>query len=112
TCSDENIRSGKAAVQYAERANQLTQEQDSDYLDTLAAAAATSGDFNRAVEVAKKAVELSPAETRAEIEARLALYQKEEPYVEEVEAADREAEQPDPAGKAESAESPVTTQSK
>jgi Flp pilus assembly protein TadD len=83
TCPDENIRDGKSALTYAERANQLTDNKDPDYLDTLAAAAAEAGDFDRAVSAAESAIKLAPEDTRAEISARLELYRKKETYTEQ-----------------------------
>jgi hypothetical protein len=55
-----------------------------DVLDTLAAAYAEAGDFDRAVEMAQTAVQLAkkdvPASVQREIAARLALYEGRRPY--------------------------------
>lgn len=73
------------AVAFAERAIRLTGLSDASYLDVLAAAYASAGDFRRAVAAAERAVELSRGETRPEAqrayEARLALYRQGRTYV-------------------------------
>lgn len=80
TCPDANIRNGESALAYAERANQLTEHKDADYLDTLAAAAAEAGQFDKAVSTLELALPLAAAEARGELEARLALYRERRPY--------------------------------
>ena len=79
TRDDETIRNPKEAVEYAERACTLTGYKSPGTLDTLAAAYASAGDFERAVMTAQKAATLAtqegnPALTEI-IESHLRLYQ-------------------------------------
>jgi tetratricopeptide (TPR) repeat protein len=53
------VRNGKEAVQWAEKAVTLTGQRDPAVLDTLAAAYAEAGDFQRAVAAATKAAALA-----------------------------------------------------
>ena len=55
----ENLRNGRAAVELARRACELTGRQRPDFLDTLAAALAESGEFDEAVSTAGQAWELA-----------------------------------------------------
>jgi tetratricopeptide (TPR) repeat protein len=79
THADETIRNPEEAVEYAEKACTLTGYKSPGALDTLAAAYASSGDFERAVMTAQKAVTLATKEGNpalAEtIESHLRLYQ-------------------------------------
>jgi tetratricopeptide (TPR) repeat protein len=76
TCPDNSIRNGKQAVADAERACDLTQDRDFDFLDSLAAAYAEAGQFDDAVEVAKIALETAPEEARGDIRARIDQYSR------------------------------------
>jgi tetratricopeptide (TPR) repeat protein len=58
TCNDEDVRDGHRAVQEAKAACELTNWQDPDCLDTLAAAQAEAGDFDGAVASQAKAIRL------------------------------------------------------
>ncbi len=55
TASEAGIRNGTEAVRLAEKANELTRGQQPTVLDTLAAACAEAGQWNRAVKTAKDA---------------------------------------------------------
>jgi len=82
SCSDAKWRDGAKAVTLATRACELTGRKDANYLDTLAAAHAEAGDFDRAVETAKAALALpgtSPAVT-AELREHMALFEARRPY--------------------------------
>jgi tetratricopeptide (TPR) repeat protein len=70
TAPDPAIRDGAEAVRYATRACELTEWKDPGHLDTLAAAYAEAGDFERAVRVTQHAIEL---ERRREPPALLAV---------------------------------------
>jgi tetratricopeptide (TPR) repeat protein len=84
TSSEESVRNGSAAVQAAMQACQLTKSQRAGYVDTLAAAYAENRDFDKAIETQKQALLLEcDAKTRAEMEWRLGLYQRHQPYREE-----------------------------
>lgn len=50
------------ALDYAQKANELTGYQNPNYLDTLALAYASGGDFNRAIETARKALSIALTE--------------------------------------------------
>lgn len=87
TCPDEHIRNGEYALRYAERACELSGQPVADYLDTLAAAAAEVGQFDRAAAVMRQALALAPAERQGELRERLALYEQRRAYREPPRAA-------------------------
>ena len=62
----------------------MTDYNDPELLDTLAAAYASAGDFSKAIETAEKAIKLAEAAGRKdysrEIQARLQLYKAGKPY--------------------------------
>ena len=72
------------AVSLAERICQLTNNRMPPYLDTLAAAYASAGRFNDAIATAQKAIDLANSAAlptvAAQIEPRLQLYQRGQPY--------------------------------
>jgi serine/threonine protein kinase len=84
TCPLVEIRDGSKAVQNATHACRLTQWKKSDFLDSLAAAHAESGNFDRAVEIQKDAKRKLPedmsTEMRNSYEDRLKLYMQHTPY--------------------------------
>jgi len=59
TCPDPAFRDGKAAVAEAKRACDLVKWNYADYIDTLAAACAESGDFASAVRYEQQAIDLN-----------------------------------------------------
>jgi tetratricopeptide (TPR) repeat protein len=80
------IHNPDKAIRLARRACELTNYKKPELLDTLAVAYAATGAFDRAVETAKKALELcqsSEQETlKAKIENRLVLFKTGKPYIE------------------------------
>lgn len=85
TCPDAKLHNGKLAVRLAHKA--LSQNRNPNYLDTLAAAYARSGKFQRAIEVQKEALKLlqhghASPETIKELNSRLNLYSVGKPYAE------------------------------
>jgi serine/threonine protein kinase len=78
------FRDGAKAVEYANKACELTDWRNADYVDTLAASYAEAGDFYSAVKWQKKAIDLltedTSAESRSNYESRLNLYQSGKPH--------------------------------
>lgn len=79
TCPESSIRDGSAAVKTALRACELTAWQNPRNIDTLAAAYAESGDFKKAIQFQKQAIELS-GESIQRMQERLAGYWHARPY--------------------------------
>jgi len=84
THPDPRIRNPGEAVRLAERATERTARRQPVMLDTLAAAYAASGDFDRATAVAQEAMSLAasggPVGLSGEIAARLELYRQKKPF--------------------------------
>jgi tetratricopeptide (TPR) repeat protein len=81
TCPDNTVRNGPEAVRHATKACELAYWQEWKYIDTLAAACAETGDFQRASDYEQMAMELpgAEAEVRQKMEGHLALYQQRQP---------------------------------
>jgi choline-sulfatase len=84
THSDPAVRDPGKAVRLAERAAELTGRRQPVILDTLAAAYAAAGDFERAAATAQDAASLATAAgataLSGDIGGRLALYRQKKPY--------------------------------
>jgi hypothetical protein len=82
TCPDEKVRSAQLAFTRASAACELTRWRDPACLDTLAAACAEQGNFEKAVEWATKAIDLKPQDEpfRRDVQRRLDLYRAGMPY--------------------------------
>lgn len=82
TCPEARFRNGREAVTRATLACELTQGNEPDYLDTLAAAYAECGEFDQAMKFVNEAVaRLTPAaEHRQEIEEHVACFQQKKPW--------------------------------
>jgi tetratricopeptide (TPR) repeat protein len=93
TCPDERYRDDVAALASAEKAIELGQTDWRSY-DTLAAAQASSGDFDGAAENIAKAIEAAPKDQTQRLNARAALYAKKEPYREATRTASGAAASP------------------
>jgi Flp pilus assembly protein TadD/peroxiredoxin len=78
------LRDGTEAVRWAEQVCEQTQYAQPSFLDTLACAHAENGDFERAISVASKAVQIlteqGQSAAAANIETRLQLFQQNLPY--------------------------------
>ena len=83
THPDEQFRRGAQAVELAQQNLERLPERP-DFLDTLAAAYAETGDFSQAIEFAESALERAKAlgqeENAAQIQQRLELYRQSQPY--------------------------------
>ena len=71
TSADASVRDGPEAVTSAERARDLTQAQDISVLDTLSAAYAETGHFDRAKDAADQAIALAEKQGDANLIAKL-----------------------------------------
>jgi tetratricopeptide (TPR) repeat protein len=82
TCPDASVRNGSEAVSAATQACELTRWKLASLIDTLAAACAESGDFQRAIRLQKQALLVSnaPESERGAMQERLALYKQSQPY--------------------------------
>jgi protein O-mannosyl-transferase len=81
SCPDANCRDGKKAVEAATRACELTRWKNPDFLDTLAAAYAETGDFDAAIKWETTAIEiLTDERSRETFHTRLVLYEARKPY--------------------------------
>ncbi len=81
TSADPTLRKGDEAVRLAERACGLTNHQDADLMDTLAAAYAEAGRFADAAQAGRVALELAKGtEAADEISERVARYGMGKPY--------------------------------
>ena len=93
TAPDAAAREGAEAVKAATKAFELTGEKSPVIMDTLAAACAEAGDFDRAVQLEEKALadpDLVKLVGEAEVKAardRLALYRDKKPFHEKPRAA-------------------------
>ena len=83
TCPDDRVRSAARALQLAERASRMTGDGESEVLDTLAAAYAEAGDFDRAVATADlaaaRAAQLGRTQLAETIRTHRALFQERRP---------------------------------
>jgi len=81
TCPEEKFRNGKAAVENATKLCELAKwSDDGAHFDTLAAAYAEAGQFDKAVKWQTKAVVLAIADVKADYQSRLDLYKAGKPY--------------------------------
>ncbi len=78
----DDVRDSKQAIAHATQACELTGWKNPGYLDTLAAAHAAAGDFDKAVEFQKKALSVPAFEAADGKSARdrLQLYAQKKPY--------------------------------
>jgi tetratricopeptide (TPR) repeat protein len=83
TCPEEKYRKADLAVLAAKKAVELDGSEDFTYLDTLAAAYANAGDFDKAEETITKAIKIAPQSHRDALKKRLELYKQERPYREQ-----------------------------
>jgi len=81
TCSQDALRDGKKAVAQATEVCQLNRWKNWGYVDTLAAACAEAGDFDRAINYEKQALQMMrPGEDKEGEKQRLQMYEHHKPY--------------------------------
>lgn len=82
TCPDDTVRNGQKARDLAEEAWKLSEQKDSNCLDTLAAAHAELGDFAKAIETQEKALaDADFAKSQGDkAQKRLEEYRKNQPH--------------------------------
>jgi len=84
TCPAASLRSGAAAIEHAQRANQLCGGRRANVLNTLAAAYAEAGRFPEALAAARKALDVATQQKDQAIagvsRAQIALYQAGKPF--------------------------------
>jgi tetratricopeptide (TPR) repeat protein len=83
TSPDASQRDGRKAVEYANKACELSGWKNAGYLSTLAAAYAEAGNFKEAIRWQNKALDLSRGEDAAKLRPRVELYQAGKPYRDE-----------------------------
>ncbi len=80
TCPDESVRNPDLALRRAQMATQLDRKTDVVTLDTLAAAEASTGDFEAAMQTVRHAIDLAPPSERSVYQDRLQMYERSTPY--------------------------------
>ena len=81
TCPKPGMRDGKEAVQLAVKACDLSEWKDWGTIDTLAAAYAETGDFDRATNYQQRVLQMvKPPTDQRKLQQRLALYREHKPY--------------------------------
>lgn len=80
TSPDGSVRDPERAMELAQHALTLDDNQDSVTFDTLAAAQASSGDFPAAMKSLHKAIEIAPDGERTVYQNRLVMYQHAKPF--------------------------------
>lgn len=80
TCSDARYRDGAKAVVNATKAIELNRYPSADRAAILAAACAEAGEFDRAVQSQKKAIELAPPNEKKRLDGALELFEQSAPY--------------------------------
>jgi len=111
TSPNDDVRDGKRALELATRAGELTSYEQAHILSTIAAAYAETGDFEKAKEWSKKAVELASSgeeqdeDDGEQINEEFASYQQGKPWRESQHLDSGEREGGEPAEPAYDAES-------
>jgi Flp pilus assembly protein TadD len=81
TSTDPALRDGRSAVRFAEKAVAKVGRKNWSLLDTLAAAYAEAGEFAKAANTQREAIDLSPDQkTKDDLTARLKLYESDTPF--------------------------------
>lgn len=80
TCPDKQFRDPENAIRGAKQALKSQYGERHVALDTLAAALASAGQFDKAIQTLEEAIELAPSAIRADYVARVKLYEMGEPF--------------------------------
>ncbi|MBZ5620283.1 MAG: tetratricopeptide repeat protein [Acidobacteriia bacterium] len=80
TSPEATVRNGAEALKLAANAVDLSRAKDPSMLDALAAAYAETGRFPEAVEAARRALELATQPMVPALKARIAMYERNEPF--------------------------------
>jgi tetratricopeptide (TPR) repeat protein len=82
TCPEDSLRNGKEALETSRRACEASNWKSCDAVDTLAAAYAETGDFDKAMKYQTQALKMKGvyATRRKEMQERLELYRQHKPY--------------------------------
>jgi tetratricopeptide (TPR) repeat protein len=80
TCPDSALRNPGLALERANQAIELSAQKDAVSFDSLAAAQASSGDFDAAMKSIHRAIQLAPVDERDSYKDRLVMYQQAKPY--------------------------------
>ncbi len=80
TCPDSALRNPELALERANQALELSAQKDAVSFDSLAAAQASSGDFDGAMKSIRRAIELAPVDERDSYKDRQVMYQQAKPY--------------------------------
>ncbi|MEX2114048.1 MAG: tetratricopeptide repeat protein, partial [Pirellulales bacterium] len=83
TSPQDNLRNGQRAIELATKACDVTEYKQAHILSTLAAAYAENGDFDKAIEWSKKAVEMGADELKGQLSKELESYEAKKPWREE-----------------------------
>ena len=96
TSPDDDVRDGKKAIELGNKAATATDFKQAHILSTLAAGYAESGDFEKAREWSKKAVDLGSddAETNAQLKKELASYENKKPWREKIVTEENNSDKP------------------
>jgi tetratricopeptide (TPR) repeat protein len=79
TCPDESVRNPRTALERAQLAVRRQRKADAETFNVLAAAHASAGDYEHAVQTIHQAIDLAPASERAMYEDRLEMYRQSQP---------------------------------
>lgn len=93
TSTDDSIRDGKKALELGLKASEVTEYKQSHILSTLAAAYAETGDFEKAKEWSKKAVEMSEGENKDSLKKELESYEQGKPWREKQDTKEKKPNQ-------------------
>lgn len=89
TSPEDALRNGQRAIELAEKAAELTEFKEAHILSTLASGYAEVGDYDKAVEWARKAVEAGEGEIKDQLQKELDSYLAKKPWREKQEVKEK-----------------------